>query len=145
MAQNAVLGSLDELIEPGGGAVVVADEERVWAGREAWHEAIRQAIYRWLGPQRRAGSGNYKVEHVPFDETFATSPFSRVERYYLTVERTPSVDEIVGYLYSTSFCSPAVLGDKRAAFEADLRQQLSAYDRLTESIDIGAWLAWRDE
>ncbi|HEX7101143.1 MAG TPA: class I SAM-dependent methyltransferase [Nitrolancea sp.] len=143
MEQEALLRSLDKLIEPGGGVVVVSDEERVWAGQETWHETIRQAIHRWLGPQRRAGSGNYEVEHVPFDETFSASPFPRVEHYHLTVERAPTIDEIVGYLYSTSFCSPAVLGDKQAAFEADLRQQLSAYDHLTESIEFGAWLAWR--
>jgi ubiquinone/menaquinone biosynthesis C-methylase UbiE len=143
MERGAVLRDLDSLIEPAGGVVVVSDDERVWAGQEAWHEAIRQTIQRWLGPQRRAGSGNYAVEYVPFDESFAASPFARVEHYHLTVERTPSLDEIVGYLYSTSFCSPGVLGNKRAAFEADLRQQLSAYDRLTESIGLDAWLAWR--
>jgi ubiquinone/menaquinone biosynthesis C-methylase UbiE len=143
MDRENVLRDLDTLIEPGGGVVVVSDEERIWAGREAWHETIRQAIHRWLGSQRRAGSGNYAVEYRPFDDSLAASPFARVEHYHLTVERTPSLDEIVGYLYSTSFCSPAVLGTKRAAFEADLRQQLSAYDRLTESIGIDAWLAWR--
>lgn len=145
MERDETLRSLDALIEPDGGVIVVSDEERVWAGQEAWHETIRQVIHRWLGPRRRAGSGNYAVEHVPFDDIFAASPFSRVERYHLTVRRTPSIDEIIGYLYSTSFCSPAVLGDKRAAFEADLRQQLNVYDRLTESIELGAWLAWRDD
>jgi len=143
--QDALLRSLNELIEPDGGVVVVSDEERVWAGQEAWHETIRQTIHHWLGPQRRAGSGNYAVEHRPFDDILAASPFPRVEHYHLTVERTPSIGEIVGYLYSTSFCSPTVLGDKRAAFEADLRQQLGTYDRLAESIDIDAWLAWRDD
>jgi SAM-dependent methyltransferase len=145
MERDETLRRLDRLIEQGGGVVVVSDEERVWGGQEAWHETIRQTIRRWLGPQRRAGSGNYTVEHAPFDDIFAASPFPRVERYHLTVERTPSIDEIVGYLYSTSFCSPAVLGERQAAFEADLRQQLSAYDRLTESIEFGAWLAWRDD
>jgi ubiquinone/menaquinone biosynthesis C-methylase UbiE len=143
MERDETLRSLDALIEPGGGVVVVSDEERVWAGREAWHETIRQTIHRWLGPQRRAGSGNYTVEHVPFDDTFAASPFPRVEHYYLTVERTPTIDEIVGYLYSTSFCSPTVLGEQQASFEADLRRQLSSYERLTEAIEFGAWLAWR--
>lgn len=145
MERDTLLRNLDELIEPGGGVVVVSDEERVWGGHEPWHETIRQAIHRWLGPQRRAGSGNYTVEHRPFDDTFAASPFSRIEHYFLTVERTPTIDEIVGYLYSTSFCSPAVLGEHQAAFEADLRQRLSAYDRLTESIEYGAWLAWRND
>jgi hypothetical protein len=75
------------------------------------------------------------------------SPFPRVEHYSITVSRSPSIDEIVGYLYSTSFCSPAVLGEKQAAFEADLRRTLSEYSPsgvLSESIDFDAWLAWRE-
>jgi ubiquinone/menaquinone biosynthesis C-methylase UbiE len=145
MDRDAVLRALDKLIEPAGGVVVVSDEERVWAGREDWHETIRQTIHHWLGPQRRAGSGNYTVRHVPFDDTFAASPFSHVEHYHLTVERTPTIDEIIGYLSSTSFCSPAVLGEQQAPFEADLRQRLNTYDHLTESIEFDAWLAWRGD
>lgn len=147
MDRDATLRSLGNLVDVDGGIVIVSDEERVWAGRSDWHEAIRQTIHRWLGPQRRAGGGNYDVEYVPFDDTLAVSPFPRVEHYSITVSRSPSIDEIVGYLYSTSFCSPTVLGEKQAAFEADLRQTTSEYSPsgvLTESIDFDAWLAWRE-
>jgi SAM-dependent methyltransferase len=146
MEPDATLRSLGNLVEANGGVVIVADDERVWHGQAEWHQAIRQTIHHWLGPQRRAGSGNYDVRHAPFDETLAASPFPRVEHYSITVQRSASFDEIVGYLYSTSFCSPAVLGSRRAAFEADLRQtlsQLSSGGILTESINVGAWLAKR--
>lgn len=148
MNQDATLRSLDSLVETDGGIVIVADDERVWHGQEDWHEAIRQTIRRWLGPQRRAGSGSYEVQHIPFDEILAASPFAQVERYSITVSRSPSIDEIAGYLYSTSFCSPAVLAENRPAFEADLRQTLgkiSPSGILTESIHVGAWLARRGD
>ena len=36
-----------------------------------------------------------------------------------------SIDEIVGHLYSTSYASRAVLGDRVQAFERDVRERLT--------------------
>ena len=41
---------------------------------------------------------------------------------------TLTVDDVVGTQFSYSFTSPARLGDRRAAFEADLRAELLAVD-----------------
>lgn len=144
--QAATLRALDRLIEPGGGVVIAADGERIWHVDGDWQHATQAVIRRWLGDVRRAGSGIYAVRHAPFAETLAASAFSRVECYSITVERFPTIDEIVGYLYSTSFCSHFVLGDKRAGFEADLRATLEALNpagRFSEMLDFDAWLAWR--
>ncbi len=35
-----------------------------------------------------------------------------------------SIDQIVGYLYSTSYASKSVLGERAAAFEQDVRESL---------------------
>jgi len=48
-----------------------------------------------------------------------------VERHF-PEHRTWSVAQLTGYLKSTSFGSPAVLGDRMAAFERDLAQRLQA-------------------
>ena len=146
MERDAILRALDRVIEPGGGVVIVADAERIWHVAGDWQQATQAVIRRWLGDVRRAGSGIYAVRHVPFEETLAASAFSRIERYLVTVERFPTIDDIVGYLYSTSFCSHFVLGDKRAGFEADLRATLEAINpsgRFSEILDFDAWLAWR--
>jgi len=86
------------------------------------------------------------VRHVPFEETLAASSFGHVGRYELTVERALTIDDIVGYLYSTSYCSTTVLGEKQAAFEADLRRTLTELNPVgifSERATVGAWLAWR--
>jgi len=77
---------------------------------------------------------------------FARSAFCRVEPYSLIFRRTVTADEIVGYLYSTSYCSPALLAGNRAPFEADLRRTLHALapdGHFTEDVTLGAWLARR--
>ncbi len=151
MEQDATLRALDQIIEPGGGVVICSDAERIWhfsGGWQSggWQRATQEVIRRWLGDVRRAGSGTYNVRHAPFTETLEASAFSVVEIYSITVERFPTIDDIVGYLYSTSFCSRHVLGDKREPFEADLRQTLSAINpegRFSERLGFDAWLAKR--
>ncbi len=93
-------------------------------------------------PVRRAGSGVRRV-FERFEDVFARSPFPNLEVYYLLMHRTVTTDEVVGYLYSTSFCSPAVLGDKQAGFEADLRHTLHRIDPTDvfhQDVGLDAWL-----
>ena len=146
MDQDATLRSLARIVEPTGGLVVVSDTERIWNRPGAWQEAVQAVIRRWLGPAQRAGSGTRATPHDPFDAILARSPFARVETYELTYRREATVEEIVGYLYSTSYCSRAVLGDRREPFEADLRRTLRQLDPagvFAEEAELGAWLAWR--
>ncbi len=146
MEQDATLRALDQIIEPDGGVVVCSDAERIWRISGDWQHATQEVIRRWLGGVRRAGSGTYNVRHAPFTETLEASAFSEVEYFQTEVERFPTIDDIVGYLYSTSFCSHHVLGDKQEAFEADLRQTLGAINpegRFSERLGFDAWLARR--
>lgn len=148
MDQNATLRSLDGMIDGGGGIVLAGEDERIWNVPGAWQEAVRGVIQRWLGPTRRAGSGTYAPPEDSFEHALARSAFARVERYAVTYQRAVTVDDLIGYLYSTSYCSPAFLGDKRDSFEADLRQTLHLFapdGSLTEAVEMVAYLAWRRE
>ncbi|HEY8292458.1 MAG TPA: methyltransferase domain-containing protein, partial [Thermomicrobiales bacterium] len=124
MDRPATLRSLDGMIDRGGGIVLAGEDERIWEVPGVWQEAAREVIQRWLGAARRAGGGTYAPPGDPFEEALAHSAFTRVERYATTYQRAVTVDALIGYLYSTSYCSPTLLGDKRDAFEADLRQTL---------------------
>lgn len=146
MNQAETLRALERLTEPAGGVVIAADWERIYHFDGEWQKTVRAVIRHWLGEVRRAGSGTYNVRHLPFEESLAQSAFSRVERYETIVERAPTIDDIVGYLYSTSFCSTEVLGDKRQGFEVDLRQTLESIEpsgQFHETATVDAWLAWR--
>ena len=147
MNRPATLRSLDAMIEPAGGIVFAGENERIWEVPGAWQEAVRAVIQRWLGVTRRAGSGTYTlVPEDAFLDPIARSTFARIERYPVPYERTVTPDALVGYLYSTSYCSPALLGDNRAAFEADLRRTLRAHapdGQLTEAVEMVAYLARR--
>lgn len=127
----STLRSLSQLLEPGGGIVFVGDGCSVWEGTQPWEQAVSQTVRHWLGERRRAGQGYWALD----DERWETSlpriagpAFSNLEFHQIRYQREWAVDQIIGHLYSTSFCSLPVLGDKREGFERDLRARLLKID-----------------
>jgi SAM-dependent methyltransferase len=147
--QDAVLRNLDRIVDRKRGAVALVgyvkdpDYNRAWAGldRPPWN-AVEEIRERHLDgvPEGRRPAGR----HEPFPDVLARSAFSRIElltHEYEAVIR-PSVDAAIGYQYSLGGVL-ARLGDRRAAFEADVRAALSDADtspltvRLVDSALIG--------
>lgn len=72
-------------------------------------------------------------------ECLAQTPFADIKVTEFHKTHVWSADSIVGYLYSTSFASRAVLGNLRESFEDDLRERLSrlsAADQFAEEIEF---------
>jgi SAM-dependent methyltransferase len=148
MERDETLAALATLLAPDGGIVITGDGCGLLSDVEPWQQAVRQVIRRWLGEQRRAGSGVWAVPEERFEAALARSPFQHVESNYLRYRRETDIERIIGHLYSTSFCSPAVLGERRAGFERDLRQTLAAINprgQFAEDVEVGTLFAWRVE
>jgi hypothetical protein len=107
---------------------------------------IRATIAKWLGDARRAGSGTYEPPKERHEAVISRSAFLGMEQHSVDVEHRRTIDDFVGFLYSTSYCSPYVLGTKREAFERDLREalgRLSPGSSFTQNERFGAILAWK--
>ncbi|HEX5165852.1 MAG TPA: class I SAM-dependent methyltransferase [Thermomicrobiales bacterium] len=150
MDGDATLSALGALTVPGGGVVQCGEPCEIWSGQRDWQVAVREVIQRWLGEERRAGSGTYaaRSDRIPWSEgdLLARSPFSQVEFQEFAYTRRLDIDDVVGYLYSMSFASPAILGDRRPAFERDLRETLSALagnGPFEEDHVLATYLAWK--
>ena len=65
-----------------------------------------------------------KQPNVRYEESLAGSAFSDVLELQVEVERTWTVDELIGLAYSTSYGAPHRVGDRRDEFEAALRARL---------------------
>jgi SAM-dependent methyltransferase len=114
---------------------VLGGGSEVWDQKAEWQVVAVETIREYLGERRRAGNQAYGVTGQHSDFLMAVG-FTIESRQY-EVEKVWTADEIVGYLYSTSFASPAVLGDKKDRFEADLRRRLhdlSATDAFPETL-----------
>jgi SAM-dependent methyltransferase len=75
---------------------------------------------------------------IRYEQALADSPFSDVEELWAMVERTWTVDQLIGFAYSTSFASPHRVGDRRGEFESTLRARLRPHYR--ERLRVSALL-----
>lgn len=131
-----VANRLHKLIEPAGGLVALSSS--FWRGREPWQQVVIRTIRDWLGEERRAGADVFKAAPL-HRECLAQTPFADIRVIEIHQTQIWTADSIVGYLYSTSFASQAVLGNLRKPFEDDLRERLSrlsAGDRFAEEIEF---------
>ena len=145
--RDAVLRILDNLIDRQRGVVALVsyvkdpDYNLVWLDRPPWSlvETIRE---RHLADVRRRPDPAGR--HDPFPEILARSAFSHVELLTYEYETLiwPSIDAAIGYQYSLGNLL-ARLGDRRVAFEADVRTALADADtspltvRLVDSALLG--------
>ena len=131
--QDAVLRALDNLVDRERGVVAlvgyVKDPDynlRGWLDRPPWN-AVEEIRRRHLAdvPEGPNPAGR----HDPYPEILARSAFSRIELLTHEYEQVvhPSIDAAIGYQYSLSNVL-ARLGERRAAFEADVRAALADAD-----------------
>ena len=117
------------------------DYNRVWLDRPPW-DAVERILRRHLADAPEGP--NPAGRHDPFPDILARSAFSRVEllthEYEAVIQ--PSIDAAIGFHYSLGNVLTR-LGERREAFEADVRAALAGADtspfavRLADSALIG--------
>jgi SAM-dependent methyltransferase len=112
-----------DLTAPGGYLVVLAPND-VPRGTTAWEQVVRDVLVRQLGPERRAGTGVY-CQGERHHQALARTRFKKIEQTDIPVVEHWSIDQIIGHLYSTSYASKMVVGDRANDLEQDLRQSLA--------------------
>ncbi|MET7489369.1 class I SAM-dependent methyltransferase [Streptomyces sp. NPDC005538] len=127
MDQPAVLSLLEGCTAPDAIVVVMGDGS-LWTARSVWTDALRALIQEYTGPERRAGKDKtYSAHGRPYREILAESAFSRVEEHTIPVERPWTTDQVIGYLYSTSFAARSLFGDHVEEFERRARALLDEH------------------
>ncbi len=128
--RTQVLVAMDRMVAPGGAVVIVGGPPPGAVGPPPWTQIAAEIRARYLGAERRAGSGTYSHPTETHQQVLNRSPFSRLEIVSWDHTLTRTRDDVVGLQLSYSYSSPAQLGRSRAAFERDLR---AALDRLDPS------------
>ncbi|MEV4744683.1 class I SAM-dependent methyltransferase [Streptomyces sp. NPDC049555] len=96
-----------------------APSSRPPARPPAWLEVVAEVRTRYLGPERRAGSGTYSHPKESDQDVLARSPFSRIEVAHWDRTVTRDLDSVIGLQFSYSYSSPDQLGDNKDAFEEE--------------------------
>jgi SAM-dependent methyltransferase len=129
MRQALVLEKTYALTEDGGGMVFTNDGSpfQITNEMEGWKINCMELIEKYLGSKRRAGNGyadDLMDEARPVRELIAESPFRTFEckSYGYKTERT--FEELIGYLYSTSYAAKRLFENRYKEFERELRSAL---------------------
>jgi ubiquinone/menaquinone biosynthesis C-methylase UbiE len=146
MDRERTLDELYEIISDDGG-IAIAWNDSIWnnAANE-WQAVVRRVIRNFLGDERRAGSSTFNVAPIKHELFVAESSFRKTETWKHHWERSLTPDELIGNLYSTSMANPSVLGDKKEAFESELRKalaRLESPDGFRSEGEMEAILAWK--
>jgi hypothetical protein len=148
MVREQTLADLFKITLPGGGVAIVADSGLFEDSALPWKQVIVQTVQKWVGKERKAGTeGTFKHPTKTFETSFNESQFSNFAAAVINTERSWTVDEIIGYMYSTSLASPPVLGDKKEPFEADLRRRLREIEpsgQFMEPVTVKVMMVWKN-
>lgn len=149
MEQAMVLEKIYELTEKGGGLAIVSDSSSPWRNgyernKERWKKVRKEIVQKYLGEKRRAGDSFYAEPKEKFEDLLNASPFGGYEEWTHEYTRTWIVGEVINFLYSTSFASRRLFGDKVSEFEEELKRELLKLEpggTFTESVRLQVLLA----
>jgi hypothetical protein len=130
MDRARTLDALYDLVTDGGGIAVVGHGAPIPAPPPTpWRLAINEVVRKYVGNRRDLP---WDPIDLPPEDLFTTSlkrsRFTAVAEYVESFEVTWTIDSMIGNLYSMSFCSRRLLGDRIEAFERDLRAAILAVE-----------------
>ncbi|MFC6732852.1 class I SAM-dependent methyltransferase [Haladaptatus sp. DYSN1] len=129
MDRDRTLTTLSDLTNPGGGVAVLTDGDWMALPEAEWQRSVASfaAEFRAV-PDSTDGTDDPARLH---QDVLAESAFESLEIEHLEFDHEWTPDGIVGYVFSLSYCSPAVLGDAATELERAIREQLAHFDRET--------------
>lgn len=121
MDRDNVLNLLYDITVSGGGIAVVSKK---LVGSSGYQEVVDHVIKKFLGEKRRAGQGYYVSLTDRHEEVISRSKFSFLKPWSYEYQVERKIEEMIGFLYTTSYSNKRLLGNEVARFENELRQGL---------------------
>lgn len=130
MDRARTLDALYDLVIDDGGLAVVGHGAPLEAPPPTpWRLAINRVVRKYLGDRSLPWDQDPPPAPEELHEGYlARSRFKDVTAYQESFDIEWTIDSMIGNLYSMSFCSRRLLGDRVAAFERDLRAAILAVE-----------------
>lgn len=127
LPRDVVAGNVRRWLRPGGHLALLWGNGPA-AGDAPWQQALRDVVHRWQdrnGADQRIPAGYDAARRArPDRDVLAAAGFDVIADIEVSARHAWTLDQIAGYLASTSVLSAAALGDDVEAFDADLRDAL---------------------
>jgi hypothetical protein len=141
MDREQVLTALDGMVDAGGG-LVIANDGCLVHPTTPWQRAIEDLQSRFLPPETLTNT----TAPEPHEAILARSPFRDLHHATYEFDRQWTIEQAIGYLYSTSLPLHRLLGERRPAFEQAIIETLLAIDpngHFTEPVSLDVLTATR--
>jgi len=120
-------------------AIAILGSHDLLSGSEEWHAVVKAVVERSTQrPPVYIPATQTGPEHC--ERLLAQAGFVDVSNFAFTAPLVWTSPDIIGHVYSTSFCSKAALGANATRFAADLEDALHRYDargEFPESLHFG--------
>ncbi|KRR11405.1 class I SAM-dependent methyltransferase [Bradyrhizobium valentinum] len=127
MDRETVLAKLAQVLKSDG-CVAIIYRERDGAEPEEWYNAMMSDIKEFWGGRLPAGPEAVRPVLMASDrEVLRASDFSEITELRHYYEHQWNIEDLLGYLNSTSAGAPGTLGDRRDDFTARIRRLLLSY------------------
>ena len=127
LRRSATASRMRDWLVPGGSVALVWGD-MPWVGELDWQKTLLQLFVDWverLDVAQRVPAGFVEaMQEEPHELVLRRAGFDYAGRYEFTVQRTWALEELAGYMYSTSLLNRATFGGRAAEFEDDLSEQL---------------------
>ena len=148
MDRARTLDALYDLVTNGGGIAVVGEGAPIPPPpMTRWRAAINAVIKRYLGQRILPWEHPGPPPEERHEAYIARSRFKGLASYLESFDVEWTIDSIIGNLYSMSFCSRRILGDRVDAFERDVREAVLAVEPSgilkREPPEFFAYMAWK--
>ena len=101
-------------------------------GPEPWHPVVAEVVFAWMAradpDERLPADLRQRLVDAPHEAVLEAAGFEVLGHHEFPVELEWTIDELIGFVYSTSLLPRALLGDQASAFEADLRARVVAVE-----------------
>ncbi len=148
MDRARTLDALYGLVTDGGGIAVVGEGAPLSPPAPTlWRAAINEVVRKYVGDRPLPWDVRSPQPDELHEAHLLRSRFKDLSRFVESFEVTWTIDSMIGNLYSMSFCSRRILGDRVDAFERDLRAAILAVEPSGilrgEPPDFFAYMAWK--
>ncbi|OMI12959.1 hypothetical protein BSN85_08420 [Bradyrhizobium brasilense] len=123
MEREIVLANLCRMLERDG-CVAVIDRERSGSRPDGWTIAMWKEMQEFWGGSFPAGPGTLRQMAVSHRQMLDASAFTEITELRHYYEHEWHIDDLLGYLYSTSAGAPGTLGHRRDEFTTRMRRSL---------------------
>ena len=121
MNREKVVDIIYDLLSDDGCFAILGAGGALGRNQGVWQNIVNEKIEKWLGKRETPWKKGKALSH---EGILQYSKFQSIKSGIFNYHKSYRINEILGFLYTTSYCNKKLLGDNISDFEADMKDSL---------------------